>query len=93
MKYLCQSRDCFNEIHPCVHGHVCDLCKVKLLKTTHNNINRNLPIEICDIIYSYVDNKKKIRKCIECKKHICTFCSKYFMPWCCGCYAINVFMY
>lgn len=88
MKYLCQSSECLNEIHPCIDGFFCNICKVNLLKSTMNDINSNLPIEICDIIYYYANtnNKIKQKKCIRCKKYICIECSKFYMPWCCICY-------
>ena len=85
MKYLCLSPDCLNEIHPCDDGFICNMCKIKLLKTTNNDINRKLPVEIRNMIYSYISKNKVTEKCLKCKKSICIHCSQYYMPWCCIC--------
>lgn len=91
MKYLCQSSDCLNEVHPCIDGFVCNICKIKLFKTTNNDLNRKLPVEIRDMIYIYVTKNKDAIKCLRCKKTICTDCSQYYMPWCCICHEIKLF--
>jgi hypothetical protein len=84
MKYLCMSSNCSNEIHPCIDCIECSSCKILLLKTSINDLNINLPIELVDKIFDYII-KTPFKKCPKCSKFICTKCSKYYMPWCCLC--------
>ena len=87
-KYKCIISSCKNEIYPCLHGDSCNECKKKLLKKTYNNVSKNIPTEIIDMICLYINNDEEEKlTCIYCRKLLCKLCySSYNTTWCCNCY-------